>query len=78
MDKKDECFYGKPEAASDVLSAWTRETLCRIQAEESFFAWYDVNRYLNTVLRHTGGQENMENMLKLRKQEEKAHGYSEE
>lgn len=66
MEKKDECFHRKPEAASDALNAWPRETLHSIQTDK-VPEWCGVNRYLNTVSWHIGEYENMENILKLRK-----------
>lgn len=59
-------FLWKPEATSDALSAWIRETLHSIKTEESSSEWYGVNRNLNTVPWQTGGFENMENILEFR------------
>lgn len=60
-------FLWKPEATSDALSAWIGETLHSIKTKESSSEWCGVNRDLNTVPWHTGGYENMENMLEFRK-----------
>ena len=60
-------FLWKTEATSDALSAWIGETLHSIKTEENSSEWCGVNRNLNTVPWHTGGYENMENMIEFRK-----------